>query len=240
MKKHIALIYMIVFLAVYGFAQNGNNKYYYYYQNEKQYLELNTDFVFASVIGNEDSQNNELFKVGTGILKKEGLSAKMKQKLNSFDDFYWAEIKVGENVTSIIYNEKVTALKQSRNVQTVSPYFKSANSKKIGLTNFFYVKLKTTTDVALLEQYANQTKCIIVKQDDFMPLWYVLSCTKSSDENAMEMANQFFESGLFQYAEPDLMVENILGCVNDTYFPQQWGLRNIGQYGGNAGIDIRA
>lgn len=240
MKKLIALINMIIFLSVYGLAQNGSNKYYYYYQNEKQYLELNTDFVFVSVIGNENSQNNELFKVGTGILKKEGLSAKMKQKLNSSDDFYWAEIKFGENITNTIYNEKETALKQNRNVQTVSPYFKSQNSKKIGLTNFFYVKLKTTADVTLLEQYAKQTQCIIVKQDDFMPLWYVLSCTKSSDKNAMEMANQFLESGLFQFAEPDLMIDNILNCVNDTYFPQQWGLRNTGQYGGNAGIDIKA
>jgi subtilisin family serine protease len=134
----------------------------------------------------------------------------------------------------------MTALRQKQNVQIVSPYFKSPNSKKIGLTNFFYVKLKSTTDIALLEQYAKQTKCIIVKQDDFMPLWYVLSCTKSSDKNAMELANQFFESGLFQFAEPDLMEEDILNCVNDTYFPQQWGLRNTGQYGGNAGIDIRA
>ncbi|MDP2889441.1 MAG: S8 family serine peptidase [Bacteroidota bacterium] len=133
----------------------------------------------------------------------------------------------------------MTALKQNKNVEIVSPYFKSANSKKIGLTNFFYVKLKTTTDIALLNQYAKQTKSIIVKQDVFMPLWYVLSCTKAS-ENAMELANKFFESGLFQYAEPDLMLEDILNCVNDTYFPQQWGLRNTGQYGGNAGTDIRA
>lgn len=164
----------------------------------------------------------------------------MKQKLNLSEDFYWAELKLGENTAKAIYNEKVTALKQNRSVQIVSPYFKSASCKKIGLTNFFYVKLKSTADVAIMEQYAKQTNSIIVKQDDFMPLWYVLSCTKVSDKNAMELANQFFESDLFQYAEPDLMLDNILNCVNDTYFPQQWGLRNTGQYGGNSGIDIRA
>lgn len=66
----------------------------------------------------------------------------MKQKLNSSDDFYWSEIKFGENTTNTIYNEKVTTLKQNKNLQTVSPYFKSQNSKKIGLTNFFYVNKK--------------------------------------------------------------------------------------------------
>lgn len=223
MRKSIVLLYMLIFMAIYGLAQNGNSKYYYYYKTEKQYLELNTDFVFVSVIGNEDTQNNELFKVGEGILKKEGLSAKMKQKLNTSDDFYWAEIKFGENTNNVIYNEKVKALRQNKNIQSISPYFKSANSKKIGLTNFFYVKLKATADIMLMEQYAKQANCIIVKQDDFMPLWYVLSCTKSSDKNAMELANQFFESGLFQYAEPDLMLDNILNCVNDTYFPPTMG-----------------
>ena len=138
-------------------------------KNEKHFLELNTDFVFVSVTGDE-TKNANLLKDGEGTFKKEGLSYKMKQKLNLSEDFYWAEIKFGENTGSTIYNEKVTALKQNRSVQIVSPYFKTANCKKIGLTNFFYVKLKTTADVALLEQYANQTKCIIVKQDDFMPL----------------------------------------------------------------------
>nr|WP_319571906.1 hypothetical protein [uncultured Draconibacterium sp.] len=215
------------------------NKYYYYYKGEKQFLELNTDFVFVSV-EEDKTKNVNLFSVGGGTLKKEGLSDKMKQKLNSSDDFYWAEIKLGKNTANAVYDEKVAALKQIVNVQIVSPYFRSAHSEKIGLTNFFYVKLKSTSDITLLEQYAKQTKSIIVKQDDFMPLWYVLSCTKSSSKNAMELANQFFESGLFQFAEPDLMLEDILNCVNDAYFPQQWGLRNTGQYGGTAGIDIRA
>jgi len=239
MRKHITLLYLLVFMAIYGFAQNESSKYYYYYKTEKQFLELNTDFVFVSVTGDE-AKNANLLRVGEGTFKKERLSDKMKQKLNLSEDFYWAELKLGENTAKAIYNEKVTALKQNRSVQIVSPYFKSASCKKIGLTNYFYVKLKSTADVATMEQYAKQTNSIIVKQDDFMPLWYVLSCTKVSDKNAMELANQFFESDLFQYAEPDLMLDNILNCVNDTYFPQQWGLRNTGQYGGNAGIDIRA
>ncbi|HBY54852.1 MAG TPA: hypothetical protein DEH15_20775 [Marinilabiliales bacterium] len=230
---------MLVFTVVYGHAQYDGNKYYYYYKTEKQFLELNTDFVFVSVTGDE-AKNANLLRVGEGMFKKERLSDKMKQKLNLSEDFYWAELKLEENTANAIYNEKVIALKQNRSVQIASPYFKSASCKKIGLTNFFYVKLKSTADVAILEQYAKQTNSIIVKQDDFMPLWYVLSCTKVSDKNAMELANQFFESDLFQYAEPDLMLDNILNCVNDTYFPQQWGLRNTGQFGGNAGIDIRA
>lgn len=62
-----------------------------------------------------------------------------------------------------------------------------------------------------------------------MPEWFVLSCDNESKGNALEMANSFYESGLFAAAEPDLMEDMLIQCVNDTYFPQQWALQNTGQ-----------
>lgn len=88
MKKHIILLYLLIFMTVYGHAQNAGNKYYFYYKNEKQFLELNTDFVFVSVTGDE-TKNANLFRVGEGTFKKEGLSDKMKQKLSLSEDFFW-------------------------------------------------------------------------------------------------------------------------------------------------------
>jgi subtilisin family serine protease len=87
---------------------------------------------------------------------------------------------------------------------------------------------------------AEQTGSIIVEQDPFMPLWFVLSVTSASNYNTLKVTNIFYESGLFQSAEPDFMLENILACVNDPYFNDQWGLKNTGQYGGTSGIDIKA
>jgi subtilisin family serine protease len=130
-------------------------------------------------------------------------------------------------------------VKSSNKDAIISPYFKFKDGDKIGLSNFFYVKLKTASDTVLLNQIAAKTKSIIVEQDPFMPLWHVLSITEQSNYNAMEAANIFYESGLFQASEPNLMVD-VVQCVNDTYFTQQWGLRNTGQYGGTSGIDIKA
>jgi hypothetical protein len=56
----------------------------------------------------------------------------------------------------------------------------------------------------------------------------------------MELANRFYESGLFQNAVPDLMEDITSTCADDTYFEDQWGLKNTGQYGGISGIDIKA
>ena len=50
----------------------------------------------------------------------------------------------------------------------------------------------------------------------------------------MELANRFYESGYFQSAEPDLMLDDRINCSNDTYFDEQWGLKNTL----NNGVDI--
>ena len=72
-----------------------------------------------------------------------------------------------------------------------------------------------------------------------MSLFFTLSLTETSELNALEYANLFHESGLFASGEPDLMTDIAL-APNDTYYPDQWGLKNTGQYGGTVGIDIKA
>ena len=69
---------------------------------------------------------------------------------------------------------------------------------------------------------------------------YILSCTKDNVKNSLELANQFYESGLFATAEPEFVYHNLL-LSSDTYFGDQWGLLNIGQHNSNyTGIDIKA
>ena len=77
--------------------------------------------------------------------------------------------------------------------------------ENVGLSNFFYIKLKEIEDTDLLRQMAEQLNCIIIEQYQYMPLWFILSTTEKSALNAMEAANAFYESGLVQSAEPDLM-----------------------------------
>ncbi|MCD8179385.1 MAG: S8 family serine peptidase [Tannerellaceae bacterium] len=136
------------------------------------------------------------------------------------------------------YKSIVEQLKRVDEIQNVSPYFTGKNGEKIGLTNFFYVKLKTEKDYPLLEEYSQKHQSVIVKQNEFMPLWYILSTTKQSVKNSMELANQFYESGQFENAEPDLLLENLALYPNDEYFFDQWGLYNRGQYIFTPGVDI--
>ncbi len=113
------------------------------------------------------------------------------------------------------------------------------NGKEIGMSQYIYVKLKQEKDVTILESLASENMVEVIGNDKFMPLWYILSCDKSSKGNALEMANLFYESGYFESAEPDLMVDFLMGCTNDPLFAEQWHLSNTGQSGGTIGNDIR-
>ena len=54
----------------------------------------------------------------------------------------------------------------------------------------------------------------------------------------MDTAVRLYETGLVEFAEPDFM--RLLHPTANPYFPEQWGLKNTGQYGGIAGYDIKA
>lgn len=71
-----------------------------------------------------------------------------------------------------------------------------------------------------------------------MPLWFTLSCSKESSGNALEMANLFYESNLFEASEPEFMIQNMTSCANDTYFNYQWNLAQTSQFGSNDWVNI--
>ncbi|MCL2039207.1 MAG: S8 family serine peptidase [Bacteroidetes bacterium] len=123
-------------------------------------------------------------------------------------------------------------------VEYVSPAVIIPSNDTLNFSNLFYVRLKDKKDVGLLERTAKENNVEILGNNEFMPLWYTLSCSKKSTGNALEMANLFYESKLFSIAEVDFLVHYKPQCVNDTHFGNQWNLRNTGQNGGTPGIDI--
>jgi len=72
----------------------------------------------------------------------------------------------------------------------VSPCYKSENGDHIVITPYLNVKLKTATDYTLLENAARQNNLTIVSQDEFLPLWYILSVTPATNGSSLDIANK--------------------------------------------------
>jgi subtilisin family serine protease len=225
MKKYIVLLIIsLLWMRVYA-----QTPYFYYYNGERQYLELDTEHVFISTT---DSNSIKYQPLRVDI--PEGIQSKTKHKR------FWAQLSFGEKLSDEQYYSKLSEIKNEGKVVIVAPYFKTMYQDRIGLSNFFLVRLKSLCDTILLKHEIEKDHAVIVYQDEFMPLWFVASITEQSKFNAMETANRLYETGLFQHAVPDLMEDIKPNCANDTCFYQQWGLKNTGQYDDTSGIDIKA
>ena len=205
-----------------------NNYYFYNHENKKVYLTLNTKYAFLSIkefvkpVNLPESIAEQVSK--TTEFKPETITIKQYRNRTITNRIY-TELSLKKKLSNEQYLALLSDFRQQNEGVIASPYFSDEYGNKIGLSNFFYVKLKNQGDINTLEQMSEQKNCIITSQDEFMPLWYKLSVTETTEQNALECANLFYESDLFAAAEPDLTADLILS--NDPYFSQQWGMTSI-------------
>lgn len=60
----------------------------------------------------------------------------------------------------------------------------------------------------MLESLAQENNVEILGHLRYLELSYILSCTKGSAGNSLQMANLFYETELFEYAAPDIVLLN--------------------------------
>lgn len=68
----------------------------------------------------------------------------------------------------------------------------------------FYIKVFDENELTNLNSTIAQTNTELIEQNEFMPKWYKLRATKTSSGDALNMANYFYETGLFEHGEPGI------------------------------------
>jgi subtilisin family serine protease len=226
--KRICIFIVLAAVSSGLFSQNG----YYWYRESKIALEELPAKKYVMVNSFEDTTKLK------AVLNRQNI------KINPFVETpvvglnYLREESPSAICWTTVEGEAIPDLTREEFVLYQAPYFLTKDGKEAGLSNLFYLKLNKAEDLNILENMAKENGVTVLGNDTYMPLWYLLSCSKESKGNAMQMANLFYESRLFASSQPDLMTDDRPLCVNDTYFGNQWGLNNTGQSGGTAGIDI--
>ena len=122
----------------------------------------------------------------------------------------------------------------------VSPVLLNAEGREIGgYTNQVIVRLISLADSTLLEKTVKTYQIKNIQLSGFDERTYLLTLDKSEEKNTMQIAGELHDTGLFEYAEPNL-INFIDFTTTDTYYSQQWALNNTGQAGGTSDIDIKA
>ncbi|WP_109098184.1 S8 family serine peptidase [Aquimarina sp. AU58] len=237
----IKVILSLLLFSITGYGQNQLDN-YYYYKGEKVFLDIDTKTISISFEGensinslkNNSNEISEIIEDRTrAIVDVIGNSAKQRKNIKA----YYVEISAKRELTKKEYVSKIENFKKYNNTLMVSPTYKTKVGKRIGLSNNFHVKLKKAKDVDILFKYAKEFNVEVLGNNEFMPLWFTLAIRTPQNFNALNLANIFYETGLFENTEPVFMHHDLLNS-NDPYFNDQWMLKNTGQSGGVSGIDM--
>lgn len=219
-----------------SFAVNDS---YYWYHGKKISISPTDDKFFILYNGKLDVKNIK----ASGTEKSVVLGLEKIANDTQAKDYNWA-------ILEDVCEKQIKELWEKGIITYSSPYYISSIGKnKIGISNLFYVKLRNEKDIEELKQFANEYKVEILGRNKKLPLWYTLACYDNSLGDALQMANEFYESGLFEVAEPDIMVDlcqKVLTTPNDQYYPSQWNLHgyysinweNANSYSTGNGVNI--
>jgi len=227
--KKITFFIMALLWLVNGYSQGA----YLYENNTKVYLEEIPDKKFIA-FENDGSENplNLLTTIvptfeGNDFVKGKLFSNEINKNLPGEKKMAWAVLKnQGNN------NLQIDAINYA------ASYYSLPNGSEIGLTNIFYVKLKDNSDINIIKSEAIKYKAIVHEDSRYMGSWYRLTCDKYSLGNALELANIFYESGLFANTQANFLDvfnytkttkpqnETAFYCKGDPLVSNQWSLNN--------------
>ena len=243
-KKDLTLTILFVFLGLFLNArENLLDRPFYYYKGERFFLDV--DYSRISVISEGTFNiNNVRQLVNSSIfIRNEGKNY-TRQNIVLIDEMmqyvknFIAEVEFSEVLKQTEYQDIIQQLSKDDNIVKVMPTY-IVSGQKLGVSNNFYVKLFKEEDRNKLFDLAEKYSIEVLGYNEFMPLWFTLACGRESFLNPIEAANSFYETGLFESAEPELLYHNLLAS-NDQHFPNQWGLKNTGQHCNTSNIDIHA
>jgi hypothetical protein len=196
-------------LATRGGEQKGGRFFYYYgYENRKIFLNRVTDKVFVKFA--PDATKEQFLSV---VESNTVLRAKATELEEDFVEGYSFNTLILEGKE--ISSKALNSLKAKDGVASAT-YLLDSGGSQVAYTDEFIVKLKDGTSFARLQKLATQYDTTIGEENEFVKNQYNLYVSKASELDAIQTANRFYETGLFEFAEPNFMFLNADNS-NDTY-----------------------
>jgi len=169
------------------------------------------------------------------LINELGKYGEIHYELSKTDGFVSIEIPHEE-----VFNNVISIASNSSLVKTYSPAFICEDftlpSYCIGEV---ITKLASGKTRAQLDSVVESLGYSIKNDDKFVKEQFIVSVNKKDGNKTIEAANLLFETGLFEFAEPNFLVNDAFN-TSDPLFQYQWGLKNTGQNGGIEGVDINA
>lgn len=181
MKRIILLVALAPFLYCFSNTTKTNQFDYYWYMDTKIPLERG---------------NQEYIIYDDALLPESD-----KEQLEENGDVYYP------NVPNLKWGitKPDAVIEDLEHVLYRIPSCKNGDGNNFFITHRFYVKLKDNNDFLSLQEMVDKYNADIEQTDEALPQWYIIRCGLPSSLNALELANIFYESGLFAASEPEFL-----------------------------------
>lgn len=185
-----------------------------YYNDEPDTLgELSNDYV---LIGSDSSHSDH--EISGFIESKSSLDPEYEFTIHQYPNYAYKHTAV--RFTKSLSCKEITGRIKSIQKSSVVDYAhytiqtdncRNLIGEKIGekcvnsYSSLFYVKIPNANDTTALYETAAETNTDVLYRNTFRENWFALSADKDSQDDALHMANYFYETGLFEATEPDVI-----------------------------------
>jgi len=232
MRKLLAPLLLVIFFS--ANAQTGEQM-GYYYKGRKLLLPVSKTRLVMQFKQGENT--------GTRRMQLASLLQIPDSAISSPAGLKQVYAKLPARLSTLKIKNLIGALRKQGYLEFVHPCITSAYGKDMGYGDELVVKLKPGTSEAIFDDFIKQRHCSVVKKYASAPGIYIVSAGAPNGHDALAVANVFFESGLFVYAQPDFtLFDGLFTDSNDPLFGYQWAHTNTGsaiQYNGVAGTDMK-
>lgn len=233
--RYLHFIIFLLFTGIGGFAQPQGGSQYYYFGNKKILLKQSTERIYLRLPPGEVLTVKQLLKTNFQMSEK---------VFSTLADDRFMVIRLSEDNKAGIQKEVFSYLEGSNKAEIVRMAFTANDGKDVVVDERFYVKLKSHVTVSALQAFMAQQHCEMDQQYQYDARTYLIKATAANDFDGLRMANKFYESGLFEYSEPDFRTLDMLHEVppaTDPLYNRQWAHLNDGspvQFNGTVGADM--
>lgn len=212
------IIYFLLLGSSFTAVSQGNaifDSIFYYYKGERIYIPQNKKYVVVYYNDTAAFSINETIGINKASVEEDIV-------VDSASSTHRILIYLGETDYSTI---RMT-LKHNTKIIDIEPVIGIERITK--LSRLFYVKLKADSDYSKLVYTSTLNKVDVIGAVPHCDRWYELEVSNYSAGNSIEMANRFWETGLFEKIDPGFLFDfkpNIDTCVTDSTFTTQWGCK---------------
>ena len=193
-------------VTVYGLGQELCR----YISNEKRCFDISaSEVIVKSTMQNVDDLKNVLQNTALGEIKKIGYL--------SVGNVFMVEMQ-NANKDNIL--EALRLFTSTEEILSLSPIFLEHGQIMDGYTDEVLVMLKSNDDYPVLQKYAESYQIKDIELMEYYALLYKLTLSYNSKKNALQVANELHETGLFTYVEPNYIIFLQLGD-NNPYYPNE-------------------